>query len=162
VSLPANYRPLPAVKDATSEARQGLKATALPGLVMDDAQAKASGKWTAGTGLPDYFATGYRYRSGNETGGLRYEFKVPSAGTYEVRINFAPHENRATKAPVSVESAGAKKTVLVNQRVAAPDKGFLSLGTFRFEPGKPAAVVIGDGPADGNVHADIVQLLPAK
>jgi hypothetical protein len=106
--------------------------------------------------------SGYRYRSGKESAGLRYEFKVETPGTYEVRINFAPHENRATNAPVTVESAEGKKTIAVNQKVAAPDKGFLSLGKFRFEPGKPAVVIIGDGPADGNVHADVVQLLPVK
>ena len=73
------------------------------------------------------------------------------------------HENRATNAPVSIESAAGKKTVYVNERVAAPlPKGFISLGKFRFEPGKPAVVIIGDGPADGNVHADVVQLLPVK
>jgi hypothetical protein len=88
---------------------------------------------------------------------------VPSAGQYEVRVNFSPHENRATRAPISVVSADGKKTVAVNQKVAAPlDKGFASLGTFRFQPGKPAEVIIGDGSADGNVHADVVQLLPVK
>ena len=40
--------------------------------------------------------------------------------------------------------------------------GFVSLGVFRFEPGKPAVVTIGGEPADGNVHADAVQLLPQK
>jgi hypothetical protein len=162
VALPANYKPLPPVNDGGHDAPEGLKVSTLRGLVLDDAQAKATGKWATGAGLPDYFAAGYRYRSGKEAGNLRYEFSVPSAGTYEVRINFAPHENRATNTPVSIESADGKKTVPVNQKVAAPDKGFLSLGKFTFGPGKPAAVIIGDGPADGNVHADVVQLIPAK
>jgi hypothetical protein len=53
--------------------------------------------------------------------------------------------------------------VKVNERIAPPlEKGFVTVGTYRFEPGKPAAVIIGDGPANGNIHADAVQLLPAK
>ena len=42
------------------------------------------------------------------------------------------------------------------------EKGFVSLGTFRFAPGKPAAVVVSTTGANGNVHADAVQLLPVK
>ena len=161
VSLPSDYKPLPPVKDAGGEGGgEGLKVSTLKGLVIDDAQAKSTAKWATGQGLPDYFASGYRYRTGKESAGLRYEFKVETAGTYDVRINFAPHENRATNTPVTVQSAEGKKTIAVNQKVAAPDKGFLSLGKYRFEPGKPAVVTIGDGPADGNVHADVVQLLP--
>jgi hypothetical protein len=37
---------------------------------------------------------------------------------------------------------------------------FVSAGTYRFEPGKPAAVTLSTAGADGNVHADAVQLLP--
>ena len=162
VSLPANYQPLPPTKDAGENAPEGLKVSSLPGLVIDDAQAKPTGKWATGHGLPGFFATGYQYRSANDPGSLRYEFKVPKSGMYEVRLNHAPHENRSTKTPVTVESADGKKTVPVNQRVEAPQKGFVSLGKFSFEPGKPAVVVIGGGPADGHVHADVVQLVPAE
>src|SRR5205823_4333424 len=99
--------------------------------------------------------------SGKETGTARYEFKVELAGLYEVRLNYVQHENRATDVPVTIESADGRKTVKVNERVAPPlEKGFTSLGTHRFEPGKPAVVIVGDGPANGNVHADVVQLIP--
>src|SRR5262249_40902521 len=135
----------------------------LPGLFIDDSQAKATGKWATGQGLPDYLGRGYSYRGTKETSTMRYEFKITEPGEYEVRMNYGEHENRATNAPVWIESATGKKTVTVNERVASPlPKGFISLGKFRFEPGKPAVVVIGDGPADGNVHADVVQLLPVK
>lgn len=163
VSLPADYKPLAPTKDAGGEGGgEGHKVSSLKGLALDDSQAKASGNWTTGHGLPEYYGEGYRYRNAKEQGALRYQFQVTTAGTYEVRMNFAPHENRATDAPVSVESADGKKTISVNQKVEAPEKGFLSLGKFRFEPGKPATVIVGDGPANGNVHADVVQLVPAE
>jgi hypothetical protein len=164
-ALPPGYKPLapvPVVSDG-SEAPPGLKVSTLPGLALDDSQATLSGKWGSGSGLPGYFGAGYRYRGGKDAGTARYEFAVKDAGSYEVRVNFAPHENRATNSPITVESPAGRKTVAVNQRVAAPlEKGFASLGVYRFEPGKPAVVIIGDGPANGNVHADAVQLLPVK
>jgi hypothetical protein len=42
------------------------------------------------------------------------------------------------------------------------EKGFVSLGIFQFAPGKPAAVIVSTAGANGNVHADVVQLLPVK
>ena len=162
ITLPANYVAPTAEKPAGEEGPAGLALNTLPGLALDDAQAKLTGKWTTGSSLAGYYGTGYRYRGAKETGAARYEFAVKQPGLYEVRIGYAPHENRATNTPVTVESAEGKKTIAVNQRIAAPDKGFISLGKFRFEPSKPAVVLIGDGPADGNIHADAVQLAPVK
>lgn len=164
-ALPADYKPLSAVPTHSdgSEPQPGPAVSTLPGLALDDAQAKLTGVWGSGAGLPGYYGTGYRYRGGKETGSARYEFNVPQAGNYEVRVNFAPHENRATNSPISVESPAGKKTVSINQRVTAPlEKGFASLGVYAFAPGQPAMVIIGDGPANGNVHADAVQLVPVK
>ena len=157
ITLPAGFVQ-PTAAQVDDEGAEGASIKTLPGLALDDTQAKLTGSWSGGHGLEGYFGTGYRYRGGKETGTARYEFTVKEAGIYEVRINFAPHENRATNSPVTIDSADGKKTVPVNQRKAAADNGFASLGKYRFEPGKPAVVIIGDGPADGNIHADAVQL----
>ena len=161
-ALPAGYKP-PAPAADKHDAPAGLAVKSLPGLALDDSQAKLTGKWAEGHSLPGYYGDGYRYRGAKEAGSARYEFKVDRAGLYEVRLSYSPHENRATKAPVTIESADGRKTVSVNERIAAPlEKGFVSLGKFRFEPGKAATVIVGDGPADGNVAIDVVQLLPAE
>jgi hypothetical protein len=135
----------------------------LPGLVLDDAQAKLTGKWTSG-GNPDlqpYVANGYRYRAANDTGAARYEFTIEKAGDYEVRVSYSPHPNRATNTRVLIESAAGSKETTINQRAKPPfAQNFISLGTFRFAPGQAAAITIGGKPADGNVHADAVQLVP--
>ena len=162
ITLPAGYVPPPPIVDKKA-GPPGIPVASLPGLVMDDDQAKLTGKWTEGSGLPDYVGTGYRYRGGKEAGTARYEFKIEKAGTYEVRMNYGEDKNRASKAPVTIESAEGSKQVIVNERVKSPlPKGFVSLGKYRFEPGKPAVITIGGGPADGNVHIDAVQLLPAE
>jgi len=131
--------------------------------VIDDAQAKLTGSWTKGHGLKGYFADGYRYASPNSNSTARYEFKVTQAGRYEVRLNYGAHENRATNAPVSIETADGTRTATLNMRQEPNlEKGFVSLGTFLFAPGKPAAVIVSTAGANGNVHADTVQLLPVK
>lgn len=163
IQLPNDYQPLPPPADLKAAAEASIPVSDLKGLVLDDGQAKLTGNWTEGDGLPGHVGSGYRYRSAKDTGAARFEFKVEKPGIYEVRLAYAPHENRATKAPVTIESAEGAKSTTVNQRVTPPvDKHFVSLGKFRFEPGKPAVVAIGGAPADGNVHADAVQLLPAN
>ncbi len=161
IHLPAGYQPPAEVKPAAAESAPGLDPAKLPGLVLDDKQAKLTGKWTGGAGLAGYFGSGYVYRGAREEGAARYEFQISTPGRFEVRINYGPHENRATNASVSIESADGKKVATINQRVAPSlPQGFVSLGTFRFAPGKPAVVTIGGALADGNIHADVVQLLP--
>ena len=62
--------------------------------------------------------------------------------------------------PASRFLASVKETT-VNQREKPPlPQNFISLGVFRFAPGKAAVVTIGGKAANGNVHADAVQLLP--
>jgi hypothetical protein len=162
ITLPDGYTAPPPVVDA-KQGPPGTPIASLPGVVIDDAQAKTTGKWTEGSGLPDYVGNGYRYRSPKEEGTARYEFKIEKAGVYEVRMNYSEHENRASNAPVAIECAEGTRQMTVNERIKAPlPHGFISLGKFRFEPGKPAAVVIGAGVANGNVAADAVQLLPAE
>ncbi len=142
----------------------GIDPAKLPGLVIDDKQAKKKGKWSAGTGLPGFVAFNYLYAGGDASAEIRFEFKVDKTGTYEVRVAYQNHENRAAAEPVTVHSADGEKTTRVNMKLAPPiDKGWVSVGRYRFEAGKPAAVVIGGKPdPKGTLHADAVQILPVK
>ena len=134
----------------------------LPGIVIDDEQAQKKGKWTAGEGLKGYIGKHYIY--GRDAGAsVRYEFTVPTSGKYEVRLSYGMHENRATNVPVTVTDTAGSKTVTVNQRVEPPlTNGFVSLGTYTFDAAKKGAVEIGTDKVNGNVHADAIQVLPAK
>jgi len=163
IRLPNGYQPPAPTKDAGEESGPGPAVSTLPGLALDDSQAKLSGTWTKGTGLKGYFADGYRYASPNSNATARYEFKIEKPGRYEVRLNYGAHENRATNVPVSIESADGTKSVALDMRKEPSlEKGFVSLGSYEFTPGKPAAVVVSTSGANGNVHADAVQLLPLK
>jgi hypothetical protein len=140
----------------------------LEGLVIDDEEAKLTGNWTHGEGLKHYVENGYRYTGpaaagSDKTATARFEFTVPETGEYEVRISHQAHENRSSKTPVTVVSADGERTLPVNQRIAPPlAKGFYGLGVFRFEAGKPGAVVVSNVGADGNAHIDAVQLILQK
>jgi hypothetical protein len=92
-----------------------------------------------------------------------FGFTVPEDGRYEVRFATAPHENRASNTTLVIRHADGTATVTVNQKKPATIDGYwVSLGTYRFAAGKPAAVDVDATKADGNVHLDAVQLLPAK
>ena len=64
---------------------------------------------------------------------------------------------------MTVRSADREKTIPVNQKIAPPlAKGFYGLGIFRFEAGKPGAVVVTNEGIDGNAHIDAVQVIEVK
>jgi hypothetical protein len=132
----------------------------LSGIVIDDDKAVLTGNWNQGAGLKNYVENGYHYAGAGAPASARFEFTVPEDGEYEVRVSHQPHENRSSKTPVTVVSAGEEKTTRVNQTVAPPlAKGFFGLGVYRFEKGKPGAVIFSNDGVDGNTHIDAVQVL---
>lgn len=155
----------PALPVITQPDSDWIVKTQLEGIVIDDDEAKLTGNWTQGDGLKQHVENGYRYASAAVPGSdkiatARFEFTVPKDGEYEVRISHQPHENRSSKTPVTVISAEGEKTIPVNQRIAPPlAKGFFGLGVFRFEAGKPGAVVVSNEGIDGNAHIDAVQII---
>jgi hypothetical protein len=135
-----------------------------PGLVLDDTAAKLTGNWASSSVMSGFVGASYLHDGNEEKGekSARFELGLPGPGRYEVRVAYVAHSNRATNVPVTVESADGATTVRVNQqRAAGPDSTFFSLGTFRFEPGKPAAVVITNQGTDGHVIVDAVQAIKA-
>jgi hypothetical protein len=137
----------------------------LPGIVVDDDDAKLTGEWTNSSAAPSYIGHGYRHdgniRDGQKT--ARFETKLPAAGKYEVRLAYPPNANRSTNVAVEVHYSGGKKTVIVDER-KAPSTGehFHSLGQFEFAADEPAVVVVTNHESNGYVVIDAVQWLPKK
>jgi len=156
----------PALPSFAEETTGWITLSQLDGIVIDDDKAKLVGEWTQGDGLKNHVENGYRYISpakGDAVASATFEFTVPEDGEYEVRISHQPHENRSSKTPVTVNSAGGAVTITVNQKVAPPlAKGFFGLGVFRFEAGKPGTVVVTNQGIDGNAHIDAVQVILQK
>jgi hypothetical protein len=143
----------------------GLDARKLPGIVIDDADAKRQGFDHESSAASPFVGTGYRHDGGEERGRqwARYTPNLPKAGKYEVRLSYSPNPNRATNVPVTIVHADGRTTMKVNQRKAPTLGGaFVSLGTYRFEKGRSGSVEISNKGVDGYVIIDAVQWLPIK
>ncbi len=153
--LPANAKVLPPV------AQDSIDPAKLEGIVIDDEDADLVGNWAHGGGLKPFVGKHYSYTQQKDAS-ARFAFAVKETGKYEVRVFWQPHANRAKAAPVSVLSADGEKTFTLNQtEPAALPQGAHSLGTFTFNAGEEAAVLFRTEGAQGNVHLDAVQILPA-
>ena len=135
----------------------------LAGLAMDDSMAESSGNWSGGSGLKGYQGVGYQYASRGSKATMTFKFNVAKSDTYDIRIGWRQHENRATNAKVVVKtSAGDQEFSLNMQKAPSIDQTFQSLGKFKLDAGTKCRVVIDATGADGVVCTDFVQLLPVK
>jgi hypothetical protein len=111
----------------------GLDAKELPGIVIDDPQAILSGFSSFGSVVGPFVGVGYRHDSDTDKGRQQavFPFQVDQAGTYEVRVAYSTHDNRATNVPVTIRHADGQTSVTLNQRQAAQIDGlFQPLGPF--------------------------------
>jgi hypothetical protein len=143
-----------------------VQAKDLPGIVVDNTDAKATGKWAKSSGVPNHVGSEYLY---SNTSGSKviYPVKFSKEDKYEVRISGAQHPNRAPKALVTVMHNGGSKSFRIDQRKAPgtfnkdrSDGYFQSLGVFEFPSGQWDAVEISVKGGGGAVVADAVQFLP--
>lgn len=88
-----------------------------------------------------------------------YPFDITVPGTYRVFITTTKPGGRSTKTPVTIEHAAGTDTVLVNQDSLDNPFGLVSVGDFRFEPGQPSVITIGNAGSDNYVIYDIVRLV---
>ncbi|MCP3919388.1 MAG: FAD-dependent oxidoreductase [bacterium] len=135
--------------------------TSLTGLVMDDAEAELEGNWEVSSSQPSFLEQGYRHDQ-NELKGeksARFVVRIPDAGRYSVRLAYAPHPNRASRVPVTIEHAKGSTTVHVDQRRRPTIDGlFVPLGSYDFTRG-PARVTIETAGTAGYVVVDGIQLV---
>ncbi len=136
----------------------------LPGIVVDDEDARAVGDWRHSVHTKGYVARGYRHdqNAGKGTATLSYVPKIPQAGRYEVRLSYVPGDGRAKNVPVNILHATGEETVTVDQTKPPPIEGrWISLGTWRFEKDGAGYVMVSNEGTTGHVIADAMQFLPA-
>jgi len=152
--------PAPGPVDDAGGRASGVALASLPGIVIDNKAAQLTGNWTSGGGLA-HVGTDYAYARGAGAKAV-FAFTVPSDGLYEVRFATAPHENRASNTAIIVRTSEGDSPVTVNQQKPATiDRHWISLGQYRLQAGKPGAVEVNADKANGNVHIDAVQVIPA-
>jgi hypothetical protein len=139
----------------------GVDPTRLPGVVQDDRAARKSPGWTEGSGLKGYIGYGYLYAGAASNATCTWDLEPPTAGEWDVRIAYQPHENRGRTVPVTVKtSSGVIERRIDMTRPAPLEHGFVSVGQVTVQPGERVEVTIGSQGAGGNAHADAVQLVP--
>ena len=143
------------------KSRKGIDPKDLPGLIIDDIQAKKAGSWTAGTGLAGFVGHNYLYNNGE--GSVRFDFAAPANGSHEIRLAYQPHENRGARVPVTVAYGETSKSITVNMQNKPPLKfGFISLGKFELQADEPVSVTLSTENAGGHVHADAIMVLKSE
>lgn len=145
--------------------KNGVNPATLKGIVLDDAQAKLEGSWTASHSAKKFIGSGYSHESNTRDGKAvaRFETKVPQAGRYEVRYAYTPNGNRSSQVKIKLQHAGGTETRTINQKKLPPLEGlFISLGEYDFTPAQPAVVEVSNAGADGYVIIDAVQWVPVK
>lgn len=144
------------------EDSQALQSRKLPGVVVDDSQAKLTGQWEASSTKRPFVDSGYRHdgNTGKGEKSARFEATLPR-GRHEVRLFYSALGNRASNVPVTVHHAAGSATLKVNQRQEPPLEGLaVSLGMFEFD-GR-GAVEVSNAGTDGHVIIDAVQWLPPQ
>jgi hypothetical protein len=135
----------------------------LPGVVVDDAEARKVGQWKESKSVANYVGAGYCHDEAAEKGTKTISFipRLPADGRYEVRYAYTHGTNRAAEVPVTVFSADGEKTVLINQQKPPElDGHFISLGVYQFEVAGQSFVLVSNTGTSGHVIADAVQFLP--
>ncbi|MGC8888172.1 MAG: FAD-dependent oxidoreductase [Verrucomicrobiia bacterium] len=150
----------PNVPEIPPPSEFSIPVSSLPGIVIDDMQAKLIGAWGSGNSLPNYVGQGYRYIAPTTKGAAQYDFIIKDPGFYEARMSYQQHTNRCSKTRVIINCADGAITKFVNQREKPPiPPSFLSLGTFEFEANSTNTILIDNTNADGFVNIDAIQIL---
>jgi len=135
----------------------------LPGVVVDDSEAKKSGDWSLSSSTPGFVGSAYLHDNNeNQTTKTTTFTGKLEPGKYEVLLAYTPNANRASNVSVKV-LAGEKELghSTVNQK-KRPDRleGFVSLGKFQFDT--TGTVVVSNEKANGYVISDAVLFLPVE
>lgn len=152
-------------KSANASGGAVLAAKDLPGIVVDDKQAKVVGEWKLSQYTKSYIGDGYLHDLGTGKGEKTITLlpELKQAGKYEVRLAYTPGVNRSEAVPVTVFSADGEKTIKVNQRETPPIDGrFVSLGQYRFELNGQGFVIVSNEGTRDHVIVDAVQFLPVE
>jgi hypothetical protein len=149
---------------ALTWAGSGKAPESLEGVVLDNSAATLTGNWNSSTSINGYVAYDYLHddNEGKGTKTITFTTTLPKQGRYEIRLWATASGNRATNVPVTVDLAGTRETLTVDQRKGLSPEGVIRLGVFACPAEKEVRVTIATTDTDGYVVADAVQFIPAK
>lgn len=160
LDLPVLAEPSPEPKATT-----GTDPSELPGIVLDDKQATLEGEWTASSGFKPFIGIGYLHdnKRGDGKSIATFRFKAPKSGRYDLRIAYSPHETRARKVPIAIESGGQKSMLTFDETQPLPvGEVFRSAGFIQLTSDAETRIVIRNHGTEGFVILDAIQLIEAN
>jgi hypothetical protein len=152
-----------AVTQATTAPGKSIAAHELPGIVIDDSEAKVVGPWKHSKHVRTFIGEGYLTDDNTGKGEKTLTFTpvIPQTGRFELRLAYTHLANRANNVRVSILHADGEDAIFVDQTQPPPIDGrFVSLGKFRFEKDGAGYVLVSNDSTKGYVTIDAVQLLP--
>lgn len=150
---------LPEFQEITkAEMMGGIGPATLPGIIIDDSAAELTGSWKEYTGLKKFVVPHYLVTT---KGSARFNFEITEPGTWDIRLNWQPHESRSSKTKVKLEIDGkiVSETTVDQSKPANPEDAFHSLGKQDLKKGQKGAVIVSSEGSDKSVTIDAVQLL---
>lgn len=144
------------------ESGKSLSPKKLPGVVIDDRDAKLTGAWASSASIKPYVGAGYLHDNDAAKGELSARFEADlEPKSYEIFVYYTSSSNRASNVPVEIDFGREAKKILLDQRQGTnAEQPAKSLGVFKCS-GK-TAVTIGNGGTDGHVIVDAVQFVPVE
>ncbi|EGF29379.1 FAD-dependent oxidoreductase [Rhodopirellula baltica] len=147
-----------------------IAAKSLPGIILDDKQAKLKGKWSRSTNFKPHIERGYVFSGDNDSTAkgdgnatATFRFQTPKSGRYQLLMAYSAHETRAKNIPLAITSGTNRKTILVDQTLPLPDgQYFRPIGTVDLSADVETEIQITNADTTGFVIIDALQLLPAE
>jgi hypothetical protein len=136
----------------------------VPGIVVDDVQAKKVGEWQHSKFSGHYIGDGYVHdqNAGKGEKTLTFQPDLPQPGKYEIWLAYDAGTSRAADVPVTVFSADGEKTVHIDMKKAPPIDGrYVSLGEYRVEKNGQGYVIVSTEGTTGHVTVDAITFIPA-
>lgn len=149
---------------ALAWAGSGKDPASLDGIVIDNTAATTTGSWNSSSSISGFVLYDYLHddNEGKGTKTVAFSARLPTAGTYEIRLWATASGNRATNVPVTVQLPSGTQRIMVNQQNGPAETGFVSLGMFACPAAAPITVSISTVDTDGFVVADAVQFIPVE
>ncbi|MEY3174803.1 MAG: hypothetical protein RLZZ436_2717 [Planctomycetota bacterium] len=135
----------------------------LPGVVLDDVDAKLEGAWSSSSSTPRYIGVGYVHDANEDKSSktATWTLTATADGPHQLNLAYSPNPNRATNVPVRIRVQGRLQRATINQRLTPPVDGlFVTAAMLQLTAGEMVEVQISCEGTDGHVIIDGIQLLP--
>jgi hypothetical protein len=140
----------------------GIDPKTLPGIILDDADAKLEGAWKHSSSFKPYINSGYIHddKRGDGQSTATFRFSVPKSGMYDLRMAYSAHVTRAKNVPITIKNGGQKLALTFDQtRPISVGKAFPSVGMVELSASGETVIMISNEGTEGFVILDALQLI---